>query len=86
MEFVFHDFRHTCLNNWRGEGHDYFRIMAASRHKTISVFKRYNLVDERELQSLVNNEDDSQNMVKSPPNALENPLDTNQNSSVITGA
>ncbi len=52
--FIFHDFRHTAINNWRKEGHDYFRIMAASGHKTISVFKRYNLVDENELKTLVN--------------------------------
>jgi integrase len=51
--FTFHDFRHTCINNWRKEGHDYFKIMAASGHKTISVFKRYNLVDEEELRTLV---------------------------------
>jgi integrase len=52
--FTFHDFRHTCINNWRKEGHDYFKIMAASGHKTISVFKRYNMVDENELKTLVN--------------------------------
>jgi integrase len=51
--FTFHDFRHTCINNWRKQGHDYFKIMAASGHKTISVFKRYNLVDEEELKTLV---------------------------------
>ena len=51
--FHFHDFRHTCINDWRKKGHDYFKIMAASGHKTISVFKRYNMVDEEELKSLV---------------------------------
>jgi integrase len=51
--FTFHDFRHTCINNWRKEGHDYFKIMAASGHKTISVFKRYNMVGEEELKTLV---------------------------------
>jgi integrase len=51
--FVFHDFRHTCINNWRREGHDYFKIMAVSGHKTISVFKRYNMVDEAELKTLI---------------------------------
>jgi integrase len=53
VAFVFHDFRHTCINNWRKEGHDYFKIMAVSGHKTISVFKRYNMVDEEELRTLV---------------------------------
>jgi integrase len=52
-DFTFHDFRHTCINNWRKEGDDYFKIMAVSGHKTISVFKRYNMVDEEELKTLV---------------------------------
>jgi integrase len=51
--FVFHDFRHTCINNWRKEGHDYFKIMAVSGHKTIAVFKRYNMIDEAELKTLI---------------------------------
>lgn len=50
--FIFHDFRHTKLNSWRLEGHDYFRIMAASGHKTMSVFKRYNTVTKEELKLL----------------------------------
>jgi integrase len=52
-KFVFHDFRHTCINNWRKEGHDYFKTMAASGHETISVFKRYNMVNEEELRTLI---------------------------------
>jgi integrase len=51
--FTIHDFRHTCINNWRKDGHDYFKIMAPSGHRTMSVFKRYNLVDEIEVKSLV---------------------------------
>jgi integrase len=53
-DFTFHDLRHTAINNWRLQGHDYFRIMAASGHKTMSVFKRYNTVSKDELQALVN--------------------------------
>lgn len=53
-DFTFHDLRHTAINNWRLAGHDYFRIMAASGHKTMSVFKRYNTVSKKELQALVN--------------------------------
>lgn len=52
--FTFHDFRHCAINNWRKNGNDYFKIMAVSGHKTISVFKRYNLVEETELKTLVN--------------------------------
>ena len=51
-DFTFHDFRHTAINNWRKDGHDYFKIMAATGHKTMSVFKRYNMVDEAELRTL----------------------------------
>jgi integrase len=53
-DFTFHDLRHTAINNWRLQGYDYFRIMAASGHKTMSVFKQYNTVSKKELQALVN--------------------------------
>jgi integrase len=52
-DFVFHDLRHTAINNWRLQGHDYFRIMAASGHKTMRVFKRYNTIQREELMKLV---------------------------------
>ena len=52
-DFTFHDLRYTAINNWRLQGHDYFRIMAASGHKTMSVFKRYNTVSKEELKALV---------------------------------
>ena len=52
-DFTFHDLRHTAINNFRLAGHDFFRIMAVSGHKTMSVFKRYNTVTEEELKALV---------------------------------
>jgi integrase len=52
-DFTFHDLRHTAINNWRLQGNDYFRIMAASGHKTMHVFKRYNTVSKEELKALV---------------------------------
>ena len=52
-DFTFHDLRHTAINNWRLQGHDYFRIMAASGHRTMHVFKRYNTVSREELKALV---------------------------------
>jgi integrase len=51
-DFTFHDLRHCALNNLRLAGNDYFRIMAVSGHKTMSVFKRYNLVTEEELSRI----------------------------------
>jgi len=51
-DFTFHDLRHCAINNLRLAGNDYFRIMAASGHKTTSVFKRYNLVTEEELSKM----------------------------------
>ena len=52
-DFTFHDLRHTAINNWRLQGHDFFRIMAVSGHKTMNVFKRYNTVSKDELRALV---------------------------------
>jgi hypothetical protein len=39
------------MHNWRLQGQDYFRIMAATGHKTMTVFKRYNAVSKEELQA-----------------------------------
>jgi integrase len=52
-DFTFHDLRHTAINNWRLQGHDYFRIMSVSLHRTMHVFKRYNTVSKEELKALV---------------------------------
>lgn len=52
LDFTFHDLRHCALNNLRLAGNDYFRIMAVSGHKTMSVFKRYSLVTEEELSQI----------------------------------
>jgi len=52
-DFTFHDLRHCAINNLRLSGYDYFRIMAVSGHKTMSVFKRYNLVTEEELSKII---------------------------------
>ncbi len=51
-DFTFHDLRHCAINNLRQAGNDYFRVMAISGHKTMSVFKRYNLVTEEELSQV----------------------------------
>jgi integrase len=52
-DFTFHDLRHTAINNWRLlQGHHFFWIMAASGHRTMNVFKRYNTVSKEELKCL----------------------------------
>lgn len=50
--FTFHDLRHCALNNLRLAGNDFFQIMALSGHRTMDVFKRYNLVTEEELSQI----------------------------------
>jgi integrase len=52
-DFPFHDVRHCAINNFRLAGNDYFKIMAIGGHKTMNVFKRYNLVTEEELGSVI---------------------------------
>ena len=52
-EFTFHDLQGTAINNWRLQGHGYFRIMAGTSHKTLSVFKRFNTVSKKELRTFV---------------------------------
>ena len=51
--FNFHDLRHTAINNWRLQVHDYFRIMAATGPKPLSVAKRYNTVSQDEVKALI---------------------------------
>jgi hypothetical protein len=45
--------RQTFITNRRLESHDYFRIMAATGHKTMRVVTRYNTVSREELKALV---------------------------------
>ena len=51
-DFTFQDLRHCAINNLRLTGNDHFTIMAISGHKTTSVFRRYNVVTEDELQKV----------------------------------
>ncbi len=51
-DFTFHDIRHCAINDLRLANNDYFKIMAVSGHKTMSVFKRYNLVTDAELKTV----------------------------------
>jgi integrase len=51
-DFVFHDFRHCAVTNLRKAGNDYSTIMKASGHKSMSMFFRYNLVDEEDVAKM----------------------------------
>jgi len=51
-DFVFHDFRHVAISNLRKAGNSPTVIMKASGHKTMSMFLRYNLVDEEDLKGM----------------------------------
>ncbi len=51
-DFTFQDLRHCAINNLRLPGNDHFTIMAISGHRTASVFRRYNVVTEEELQEV----------------------------------
>jgi len=48
-DFLFHDFRHCAITNLRRAGNDIPTIMKISGHKTLSMFQRYNLVDESDV-------------------------------------
>ena len=49
---MFHDFRQVAISNLRNAGNSPAVIMKASGHKTMSMFIRYNLVDEKDLKGM----------------------------------
>ena len=50
---MFHDFRHVAKSNLSNAGNSpTVIIMKASGHKTMSMFIRYNLVDEEDLKGM----------------------------------
>ena len=49
QDFHFHDLRHCATTNLRRAGNDYGTIMKAGGWKTMSMFDRYNLIDETDL-------------------------------------
>ena len=51
-DVVFHDFRHSAITNLRKAGNPPSVIMKASGHKTMSMFLRYNLVDDDDLKAM----------------------------------
>jgi len=62
-DFMFNDFRHVAISNLRNAGSIPTLIMKASGHKTMSMFIRYNLVDEEDLKGMkwIDSESESNN-------------------------
>ena len=60
---MFHDFRQVAISNLRNAGNIPTVIMKASGHKTMSMFIRYNLVDEEDLKGMkwIDSESESNN-------------------------
>jgi len=57
-DFRFHDLRHTFVSNARKAGVDRTVIMKLTGHKTLSIFTRYNTVDQADAREAVNRLDD----------------------------
>ena len=51
-DFTFHDLRYYATNNPKLARNDNFILMTISGHKTTSVFRRYNVVTDDELQDV----------------------------------
>ena len=47
-----HDLCHCSINNPKLARNDHFTILTISGHKTTSVFRRYNVVTDDELQDV----------------------------------
>ena len=61
---MFHDFRYVAKSNLRNAGNSpTVIIMKVSGHKTMSMFIRYNLVDEEDLKGMkwIDSESESNN-------------------------
>ena len=60
---MFHDFRHVAISNLFKSGDSPTVIMKASGHKTMSMFIRYNLVNEEDLKGMkwIDSESESNN-------------------------
>ena len=70
-EALFHDFRRTAVRNMIRAGVDRKVAMMISGHKTESVFNRYNITDDRDLEEAIRKTDA---YVSQLPKERENPF------------
>jgi integrase len=70
-EALFHDFRRTAVRNMIRAGVDRKVAMMVSGHKTESIFNRYNITDDRDLEEAIRKTDA---YVSQLPKERENPF------------
>ncbi|MGD0626082.1 MAG: site-specific integrase [Thermodesulfobacteriota bacterium] len=69
-DFLFHDLRHTFVSNARKAGIDRTVIMKLTGHKTLSMFTRYNTVDQADAKDAMEKLDSLFNKEEQPSAAI----------------